>query len=219
MILAAGRGERLKPLTELNPKALCTIHNIPLIEYHITKLAQAQFKRVIINHAYLGGKIRHYLGDGERFGIEIVYSPEPPGGLETGGGIVNALALLGNAPFISINADIYTNFDFASLTLPKTSLGHLILVKNPVYRSSGDFGLSNTQHIQNENNEYTFSGVACYSPQLFEKCQPGRYSITPLLRTMAENNRISGKVHDGFWFDIGSLERLRLAEELSTRLR
>lgn len=213
MILAAGRGERLKPLTDLHPKALCTIHNTPLIEYHVAKLAHAGFKRVIVNHAYLGGKIREYLGHGDRFGLEIIYSPEPPGGLETGGGIVNALLLLGDSPFITINADIFTNYDFSSLKLPKSSLAHVVLVNKPIYSESGDFGLSSTHQIRNEDKQYTFSGIACYHPEFFNNCKPGRYSVSSLLRTMAANNLVSGEIHTGIWFDIGSAERLRLAEE------
>lgn len=153
MILAAGRGERLKPLTKTCPKAMCRVQGMPLIEYHVANLAAAGFQKIVINHAYLGSQIRHHLQDGRRWGVEICYSPEPPGGLETGGGIINALPLLGNAPFITVNADIYTNFNFASIHLPKESLAHLILVDNPAHNSRGDFGLNgNRQVINDEKN-------------------------------------------------------------------
>jgi len=213
MILAAGRGERLRPLTDLCPKALCTIHNTPLIEYHVSRLAQAGFERIIINHAYLGGKIRHYLGDGQRFGVHILYSPEPPGALETGGGILNALPLLGDAPFLTVNADIYTNYSFKSLHLPAASLAHLVLVNTPASHHTSDFGLSNTHHVTNDHKLYTFSGIACYHPRFFDDCVPGRYSVTPLLRAMADNRQISGEIHTDVWFDIGSPERLEYVYE------
>ena len=212
MILAAGRGERLKPLTDFIPKALCPLNNIPLIEYHINNLAKAGFERVIINHAYLGGKIRQYLKNGDKFGVEIIYSPEPPGGLETGGGIVNALSILGDKPFITINADIYTNYDFSSLTLPTTSVVHIVLVKKPLYSKSGDFGLSSNLMIINNESQYTFSGIACYDSTIFKNCNPGRYSVAPLIRRLADSNQVTGELHNGVWFDIGSLDRLRMAE-------
>ena len=214
MILAAGRGERLRPLTELRPKALCTVHNKALIEYHITNLALAGFELLIINHAYLGGQIRHQLGNGARFGIKIYYSPEPPGGLETGGGIVNALPLLGNEPFLTVNADIFTDYDFASLTLPATSLVHLVLIKKPAYIQQGDFGLSKSCHLDNTHREYTFSGIACYRPELFKNCKPGRYSVTPLLRQVVIDKHATGEIYQGKWIDIGAPERLMSANQL-----
>ncbi len=213
MILAAGRGERLRPFTERYPKALCKVHDIPLIEYHVINLAKAGFTKIIINHAYLGGKIRQHLQNGQRFGVNIYYSPEPPGAFETGGGIVNAISLLGHDPFITINADIYTDYDYSSLKLPSTSLGHVVLVNNPTDRLMGDFGLSATQQVHNEDRKYTFSGIACYHPDMFKDCKPGRYSITPLLRETVKNQMVTGEIYSGTWFDIGTLERLKIAEE------
>jgi MurNAc alpha-1-phosphate uridylyltransferase len=213
MILAAGRGERLKPLTDFKPKALCTVHNIPLIEYHVAKLAAAGFKRLVINHAYLGGQIRQHLGDGRRWGLKICYSPEPPGGLETGGGIVNALPLLGDQPFVTVNADIYTDYNFALLKLPITSLAHLVLVNKPSYSAQGDFGLSESLQLDNTDRQYTFAGIACYRPELFDDYEPGRYSVTPLLRQLAINKQATGELHRGEWFDIGSPQRLKLANK------
>ena len=210
MILAAGRGERLRPLTDNIPKALCLVKGKPLIEHHVINLAKAGFKRLVINHAYLGGQIRHYLGDGERFGVEICYSPEPPGGLETGGGIVNALGLLGAKPFLTVNADIFTDFDFTTVDMNGINWLHLILVRNnPTLLHHGDFSLINNRLLSNSNPEYTFSGIACYHPKLFTECLPGRYSVTPLIREYVRQEKGSGQLHQGDWFDIGSVDRLR----------
>lgn len=209
MILAAGRGERLKPLTELKPKALCVVKGKPLIEHHVANLAKAGFKRIVINHAYLGGQIRQHLGDGRLWGIEICYSPEPPGGLETGGGIVNALPLLGDQPFITVNADIYTDFDFTQLSAAKSNSLHMVLVnKNSELNHHGDFGLINQKQLINTNLEYTFSGICCYHPEVFAECKQGRYSVTPLIRQYVESNRATACVYNGLWFDVGSPARL-----------
>lgn len=208
MILAAGRGERLRPLTDNWPKPLCRINNIPLIEYHIEKLAKVGFERLVINHAWLGSKIRQQLGHGSRWNLEICYAPEPPGGLETGGGIVNALPLLGNQPFLTVNADIFTDYDFKQpLSLAQDCLGHLVLVNTPRYLPKGDFDLLPTNRVGNAPR-YTFSGIAWYNPQLFCDLQPGRYSITPLLRKMVDQGKICGSLYQGKWNDIGTLERL-----------
>lgn len=216
MILAAGRGERLKPLTEMQPKALCQVKGKPLIEHHVVRLAAAGFQLIVINHAYLGGQIRQYLGDGTRFGVIIKYSPEPPGGLETGGGIVQALPLLGDQPFVTVNADIYTDFEFNTLKLESKNLAHLVLTdKNPQLGHHGDFGLDHEGHLTN-HKEYTFTGIACYHPDLFSHCKPGRYSVTPLIRQYVEKNKICGQLYQGLWFDIGSIERLKAADKKAT---
>ena len=212
MILAAGRGERLRPLTDLTPKALCKVRGIPLIEHHVTHLVDAGFNRIIINHAYLGGQIRQYLGNGARWGVDIYYAPEPPGGLETGGGLLNALPLLGNAPFLTVNADIFTDFNFKTLKLPTNSMAHLIVIPKPHYLTHGDFGLSRTGLITNNEREYTFAGIACYRPECFDGLKPGRYSVTPLLRAWADAEQLTGEEHTGRWIDIGSPERLKWAE-------
>lgn len=209
MILAAGRGERLRPLTELHPKALCMVKGKPLIEHHVINLANAGFEKIIINHAYLGGQIRHYLGDGSRWGIELCYSPEPPGGLETGGGILQALPFFDNKPFITVNADIYTDYDFKQLRTFSVDYLHLILVnKNPSLLHHGDFGLNDDKQLTNTRCNYTFAGIACYHPQIFSGSKPGRYSIVPLLKHYVSQNKATGSLHQGFWFDIGSIERL-----------
>lgn len=210
MILAAGRGERLKPITEVLPKALCIVKDKPLIEHHIINLAKAGFKQIVINHAYLGGQIRQYLGTGERWNVEICYSPEPPGGLETGGGIVNALPLLGNQPFITVNADIYTDFDFSLLQSANVDSIHVILVpKNPTLNHHGDFGIINENQLSNTPREYTLAGICCYHPQVFTHCKQGRYSVTPIIRHHVEQHKVTASVYKGMWFDIGSLSRLQ----------
>ena len=212
MILAAGRGERLRPFTDHTPKALCKVNGVPLIEHHVINLANAGFEKLVINHAHLGGQIRQCLGNGKRFGVEICYSPEPPGGLETGGGIVKALPLLGNEPFIVVNADIYTDFDFKGLLHKETEYLHLILVpKNPSLEHYGDFGLVNKNQVSNSPLEYTFPGIACYNPGVFAKCESGRYSVAPLIRRFVEEHKVTGELHIGYWFDIGSFERLEAA--------
>ncbi|KTD65300.1 N-acetylmuramate alpha-1-phosphate uridylyltransferase MurU [Legionella spiritensis] len=212
MILAAGRGERLKPLTNSIPKAMCAIQGIPLIEYHVKNLAKSGFQRIIVNHAYLGDQIRRYLGDGGAWGIDICYSPEPPGGLETGGGIYNALPLLGDQPFLTVNADILTDYDFSALTIPDSSLAHLILINNPVHNAGGDFDFGHDNLLTN-NRRYTFLGIACYRPQAFSRCRPGRYSVTPTLRTLVDEGSVSGELFAGHWLDIGSMARLNQTNE------
>ncbi|MBI2785939.1 MAG: nucleotidyltransferase family protein [Legionella longbeachae] len=215
MILAAGRGERLKPLTEIKPKALCMVKEKPLIEHHVINLAKAGFDKIIINHAYLGGQIRRHLGNGNHWGIEICYSPEPPGGLETGGGIVNALSQLGDKPFITVNADIFTDFDFTQLQSANTDSIHVILVKkNPALNHHGDFGLINQTQLSNANPDYTLAGICCYHPQIFANCKQGRYSVAPLIRQYAEQNKVTASIYNGIWLDIGSMERLQAANQI-----
>jgi MurNAc alpha-1-phosphate uridylyltransferase len=211
-ILAAGRGERLKPLTNFCPKALCEVQGKPLIVHHLERLQAAGFTQIIINHAHLGGKIRHFLGKGQAFGVDIIYSPEPPGGLETGGGIKNALPLFDSDYFAVINADIFTDYDFATLNLAEPYLGLLVLTpKNSALKHHGDFGLSSHQEILNTDREYTFAGIALYQRSFFITCPIGRYSITPFLRLNAEKKLLKGHIHTGVWFDIGSPERLKAA--------
>lgn len=212
LIFAAGRGERLKPLTDTLPKALCRVRGIPLIEYHLQHLAAAGFKSIIINHAHLGDQIRRQLGCGKRWNVEIIYSPEPPGALETGGAIICAQHLLNDEPFATINADIMTDYDFSQLSLPEEKLAHLVLVKQPPYYTHGDFGLTETSLLSNQDRYYTFSGIACYHPSLLNRLKPGRFSITPIIRELAENQHISGEIYQGKWIDIGSTERLRGAQ-------
>lgn len=216
MILAAGRGERLRPLTDTLPKALVSVCQKPLIVHHIEKLAAAGFKDIVINLAHLGNQIQETLGDGQSFGLNITYSPESEGGLETGGGIFNALPLLGDNVFVTINADIFTHFDFNLLpplsTLVSSSIpAHLVLVPNTKYHPSGDFSLKHHSHfISNEfPRPYIASGITIYHPCFFEGLAPGKYSVTPYWRKHAEQQKILGTVFEGVWHDIGTLEKLK----------
>lgn len=213
MIFAAGRGERLKPLTDTCPKALCKVRGIPLIEYHIQRLAEAGFQTIVINIAHLGSMIRDYVGNGSRWNINILYSPEPPGALETGGGLLNARPLLGDTPFVTVNADIMTDYDFSHLSLPQERFAHLILVKRPAYYAHADFGLSEHGLLSLQNKQYTFSGIACYNPRLFDTLKPGRFSITPILKQQIANEKVSAEVYHGNWIDIGSQKRLTAANQ------
>ncbi|MFA5960582.1 MAG: nucleotidyltransferase family protein [Tatlockia sp.] len=213
MILAAGRGERLKPLTEKLPKAMCLVGDKPLIAHHVTHLAQSGFEQIVINHAYLGGQIRRYLGNGAHWSVDIHYAPEPPGGLETGGGILNALPLLGDKPFVTVNADVLTDYNFSTLHLPEETLAHLILVENPPHKKQGDFGLFGNK-VSLDFPFYTFSGIACYHPLAFQACKIGRYSVTPLLRDLVKQKGVSGALHSGLWIDIGSFEGLLSANRV-----
>ena len=209
ILLAAGRGERLRPITDRIPKPLCKVQGMTLIEHHLLQLGQAGFNRIIINHAYLGDQIRQLLGDGKRWHVSIDYSPEPPGALETGGGIYNILHRFKiNEPFMTVNADIFTDYAFAKLKIPQNSLAHFILVPNPIQNQTGDFGLSNQGVLSEQNTDYTVAGIIGYRPELFSNCKPGRYSVIPLIRKRIVTQEVTGEVYHGKWQDIGTVERL-----------
>lgn len=215
MILAAGRGERLRPLSDVLHKSLCEVNGKALIEHHVHNLAKSGFSKIVINHAYLGDQLQNHLGDGSRWNVTILYAPEPPGGLETGGGIVNALPLLGEQPFITVNADIYTSFNFSSIDLPKERLAHLVLIDNPVHNREGDFGLDEDQLLVTHTKTYTFMGIACYHPAAFHHLPFARYSVIDgLIRPLVAKQQVSGEVFQGKWIDVGSLDRLKLAASL-----
>ena len=203
MLLAAGRGERLKPFTLTHPKALYPIDGTPLIEHHVIRLASIGYTRIVINHAYLGGQIRAHLGHGARFDVEIIYTPEPPGGLETGGGLYNALPWLQAEPFLTINADILTDYPFETIKAPSPHQAHVVLVPTPAYKKQSDFGLDGASYATNEAPSLTFSGIASCHPSCFNACQPGRYSVTPLLRQWATQKKLSGEIYHGLWRDVG----------------
>lgn len=216
MILAAGRGERLKPITEIIPKSMCYAAGKPLIEHHVLNLKNAGIKKIIINHAYLGYKIRQYLGDGQHYGLSIIYKPEPPGGLETAGGIINALPDLGHNPFLVVNADIYTDYNFTEMTALETShQAHLVLIEKPAYFKKPDFGLSSMGQVINDNAQFTFSGIACYHPTLFNSLELRRGSITPMLREWISKKMVSGHEYKGSWLDVGSPQRLSTLDSSS----
>ncbi|WP_217477345.1 N-acetylmuramate alpha-1-phosphate uridylyltransferase MurU [Stutzerimonas stutzeri] len=212
MILAAGKGERLRPLTLHTPKPLVQVGGVPLIEYHLRALAGAGITELVINHAWLGEQIEAYLGTGDRFGVQIQYSAEGEP-LETGGGIHRALPLLGDQPFIVVNGDIWTDFDFASLALPPTALAHLVLVDNPPHHPAGDFQLTDGKVMEGASGTtFTYSGIAVLHPQLFRGCRAGAFKLAPLLRQAMAEGAVSGEHYSGCWVDVGTHERLAEVE-------
>lgn len=216
MILAAGKGERLRPLTLHTPKPLVPVAGVPLIEYHLRALAAAGVTEVVINHAWLGAQIEAHLGDGARFGVRIAYSPEGEP-LETGGGILRALPLLGEQPFILVNGDIFTDYPFVKLCSPLLGLAHLVLLDNPAHNAQGDFALladGQLADAQLGQSSLTYSGIAVLSPQLFAGCEPGAFKLAPLLRKAMAQGLVSGERYAGSWIDVGSYERLAQAEQL-----
>lgn len=208
MILAAGRGERMRPLTDTTPKPLLRIGGQTLIERHVHALARAGITELVINHAYLGEQIVQALGDGDAYGVHICYSPETDGSLETGGGIMKALPLLGAEPFLAVNGDIWTDFAFDSLPPQIDSLAHLVMVDNPDNHPQGDFSLSQDRLSQQGPAMLTFSGIGVYRPELFTGCSPGVFPLGPLLRTAMDAGQVSGEHYQGSWFDVGTPERL-----------
>ena len=210
MILAAGRGERMRPLTDHTPKPLLTAAGKPLIEHTIAQLVAAGFPEIIINHAHLGRQIEERLGNGDRFGAIIRYSPEGEEGLETAGGIINALPLLGDDAFLVVNGDIATDFPFDELKSLNIDLAHLILVGNPEHNRQGDFGLDSAGNvIESGAEKFTFSGIGLYRPELFSNMPVGKIKLAPLLRAALSESRVSGQRFDGFWMDIGTPQRLK----------
>lgn len=215
MILAAGKGERMRPLTLTTPKPLVRAGGVPLIEYHLRALAAAGFTEIVINHAWLGQQIEDYLGDGSRYGVHIQYSPEGEP-LETGGGIFRALPLLGDDAFVVVNGDIWTDYDFSVLHQPIPGLAHLVLADNPAHHPRGDFQLVDGQVRDGkpDADTLTYSGIAVLHPQLFDGCVAGAFKLAPLLRTAMANGQVSGERLNGLWVDVGTHERLAEAETL-----
>ncbi len=208
MILAAGRGERMRPLTDTCPKPLLPVGNKRLIEYHIDALTAAGVESIVINVAYLGEQIQHYLGDGSRYGVKILYSPEAEA-LETGGGIFKALPLLGDDPFILVNGDVWTDYDFATLPKHISGLAHLVMVANPEHNPVGDFSLVGNRLSPTGDNKLTYSGIGVYHPHLFAGCEPGRFPLAPLLKKAMAEKQISGEYYRGKWVDVGTPQRLQ----------
>jgi len=207
MILAAGRGERMRPLTDHTPKPLLPAGGKALIEYHIESLAQAGIGRLAINHAHLGAQIEARLGDGARWGVNIRYSPEGAA-LETGGGIYKALPLLDD-PFVVVNGDVWCDIDYTTLSIAAGDLADLVLVDNPAHHPEGDFALCDGRVRTEGGPRLTFSGIGLYRKALFDGCEPGRFALAPLLRQAMAGGRVSGRRHAGRWMDIGTPERLR----------
>lgn len=225
MILAAGRGERMRPLTDHTPKPLLQVGGRPLIVWHLQNLAKAGFKEIVINHAHLGGQIETALGDGSQWGLHIQYSPEVIA-LETAGGIANALPLLTKnnsqmEPFLVVNGDIFTEIDFATISLPQNMLAHLVLIDNPPQHPQGDFAIQNGLLINhgflvNQGEPMrTFSGVGVYHPSLFAQIKRGDSAkLAPLLRAAIAKNKASAQYYQGVWHDIGTPARLNALNEL-----
>ena len=218
MVLAAGRGERMRPLTDLTPKPLLAVGGKPLIVWHLERLASAGLREVVINHAHLGAQIEAALGDGSRWGVSIRYSPEPEGALETAGGIANALPLLGlEDPFLVVNGDTWCDWDVkrAPDVLASGELAHLVLVPNPPHHPHGDFSLSGSEvgadiaAAARGALICTFSGIGVYRPQVFAGIQRGKPAkLAPLLRAAMAERHVSGELHTGRWVDVGTPQRL-----------
>ena len=209
MILAAGRGERMRPLTDKTPKPLLEIAGKPLIVYQLQALQRAGITEVVINLGHLGNQVRDFLKEGDEFGLSINYSDEGENTLETAGGIIKALPLLGNDAFIVTNADIFTDFDYAALVEQPDSLAHLVLVDNPEHNPEGDFVL-NKGLVENAGpGKLTYSGIGIFKPEFFDNCDPGRRALAPLLRQFADAGRVSGVHYKGEWSDVGTPARLK----------
>lgn len=220
MILAAGRGERMRPLTDTTPKPLLKVRGKPLIVYHLEKLAQQQVESVVINHAWLGEQIEQQLGDGREFGLRIDYSAEPVGGLETAGGIIRALPKLGDEPFWVINGDIFTDFDFARLPrrLPPNTDAHMLMTANPAHNRAGDFAVADGRLClaQTSQQTYTYTGMGLFSPKLFSMYTPGEEKfirLRPILDEAVQQQHIAASVLDAAWTDVGTPERLQQLQE------
>ena len=208
MLLAAGRGERMRPLTDQCPTPLLAVAGKPLIGWHLERLAAAGFTEVVINLSWLGEQIASALGDGAAYGVRIQYSREPWPALETGGGIFNALPLLGAAPFLLVNGDVFTDIDFGALRLAPGDLAQLVLVPNPEHNLKGDFGLEAGRVVESGAERLTYSGIAILRPELLSCAPGGRFALLPWLNRARDAGRLGGQRHAGQWLDIGTPERL-----------
>ena len=208
MILAAGRGERLRPLTDDCPKALVEVAGMSLLERHLVRLRAGGIRDVVINLGWRGEQILQRVGSGERYGLAVTYSPENDNILETGGGIRRALPMLGTDPFWVIYADVYTDFRLREQPLAAGLMGHLVLVPRPCHRDDGDFDLDGGRVVNGPDRPYTFSGIAVYRPEFFADHAPGRFPLAPLLRAAADQGLLSGERFAGEWHDVGTPERL-----------
>ena len=208
LIFAAGKGERMRPLTDTRPKALLEVRGVPLIGWHLHALREAGVTDIVVNTGYLGDQLPAALGDGADYGVRIVWSHERPEPLETGGGMRRALALLDAAPFIALNADIFTDYRFADLPSEPEGLAHLVLVDNPSHNPRGDFVLQDGVCRLCGPERLTFSGIGVYRPALIEAYPQGRYGLAPILREAIDFSRVTGEQHHGTWSDVGTPERL-----------
>jgi MurNAc alpha-1-phosphate uridylyltransferase len=209
MILAAGRGQRMRPLTDVTPKPLLKVGKKALIEYHLRSLSRAGVDRVVINVSWQGAQIREFLGSGSKYGLSITYSDEGPEALETGGGVHRALPELGTEPFWLVNGDVYTEFAYPHRALAAGILAHLILVPNPVHNPNGDFCLVGGQVKTGSTQRSTYSGIALLHPQLFAGAKPGKFPLAPLLVAAMDSGLITGELFPGRWIDVGTPARLQ----------
>lgn len=214
MILAAGRGERMGALTESCPKPLLEVAGKPLIEHHILALKSQGFSEFVINVAYLGQQIIDVLGTGQRWDVDIVYSDEGSDSLETGGGIYNALPLLGDGHFLVVNADVWIDYPFATLRDKVTKQMHLVLVPNPQHNLRGDFALLNAELLNDGDEKYTYSGIGVYHPSIFNDTCSGKFPLAPVIRLAIQNQQATGEVYAETWVDVGTPERLTDVEAL-----
>jgi len=210
MILAAGRGERLRPVTDKTPKAMVEVGGEKLVDRHLAMLARAGIENVVINLGWLGEQIVDHVESGDQFGLRVVYSPEYDNVLETGGGIVRALPMLGSDPFWVVNADIFTDFDLPDDSLADELLAELVLVPTPAHKARGDFDLVDGRTRNSDDPSLTYSGIARYRPEFFANSGEGRFSVAPLLRDAADAGMLGGKLYEGTWEDVGTPERLEL---------
>jgi len=218
MILAAGRGQRMRPLTDERPKPLLKVGPKALIEYHLQSLSRAGIDRVVINLSWKGDQIRDFLGNGVKYGLTITYSDEGPEALETGGGIHRALPKLGTEPFWVVNGDVYCEFNYPRRELVAGILGHLILVSNPVHNPHGDFSLAGNQVRTEGDKRSTYAGIALLHPRLFVDSTPGKFPLAPLLVNAMESGSITGELFNGRWVDVGTPERFQALDcEMSGR--
>jgi MurNAc alpha-1-phosphate uridylyltransferase len=212
MILAAGRGERMRPLTDHTPKPLLPLAGRPIIVHLIERLHAAGFCELVVNLAHLGDRLAEALGDGTRYGVRIRYSREGEVGLETGGGIFRALPLLTTDPFVVVNGDIWTDYPFERLPATLEGLAHLVLVDNPAHHPQGDFCLDGRRVREEGGVRLTFSGIGVYAHALFAGCRPGKFPLAPLLRAAMREGRVSGEHYRGRWYDLGTPQRLAALE-------
>jgi MurNAc alpha-1-phosphate uridylyltransferase len=219
MVLAAGRGERLRPITDTTPKPLVPVAGKPLIVYHLEALARAGVRDVVINLSWLADTLRAALRDGGDYGVRITYTDEGPVPLETGGGVFNAIQLLGPGPFLVVNGDTFTDIDFGGLRAKAEgdtrsgALARLVLVPNPTQHPQGDFGLDGDRVVERQSDRFTYSGVGMYRPEFFEGCTPGKFPMLPLFKRAIAADRLRGELHRGEWCDVGTPQRLAELDE------
>jgi MurNAc alpha-1-phosphate uridylyltransferase len=219
IVLAAGRGERLRPITDTTPKPLVPVAGKPLIVYHLEALRRAGVRDVVINLSWLADRIRERLGDGSDYGVHITYSDEGPVALETGGGIYKAIPVLGPGPFLVVNGDTWTDIDLAALgscaaaDAASGATARIVLVPNPIQHPRGDFGLEGDFVVERQMDRFTYSGVGLFRPEFFAGCAPGKFPLAPLLKRAISERRLLGQVHRGEWCDVGTPQRLAELDE------